>query len=170
VPEGIMSKPSHLALARPHTFALMCAALLLIGTALGVTSPAQAAEDAALARGADLCAQVGNQAGFPRNDRLVRAVAIGLAESSCNPAASHRNRGSHGCRGGSIDRGLWQINGCSHPEVSASCAYQARCNAKAAYRISAHGTNFWPWATYGGGQYRRFLAPARAAVNRLART
>jgi hypothetical protein len=47
------------------------------------------------------------------------------------------------------------------------CAFQARCNAKAAYRISARGTNFRPWATYGSGQYRRFMATARAAVNRL---
>jgi hypothetical protein len=62
---------------------------------------------------------------------------------------------------------LWQINGCSHPEVSAGCAYQAACNARAAYRISGRGTNFRAWATYGGGQYRRFLAPARAAVHRL---
>jgi hypothetical protein len=170
VPEGIMPMPSYLAPARPHTFALVCAALLLIGTALGVASPAQAAENAALARGADLCAQVGNQAGFPRSDRLVLAVAIGLAESKCRPAAHHRNRGSHGCRGGSIDRGLWQINGCSHPEVSASCAFQARCNARAAYRISARGTNFRPWATYGSGAYRHYLAPARAAVNRLTGT
>jgi hypothetical protein len=166
VPEGIMRTPSHLVPARPHTLSLVCAALLLIGTALGVAGPAQAAEDAALARGADLCASVGNQAGFPRNDRLVLAVAIGLAESSCNTAATHRNPG----RSCSVDRGLWQINGCSHPEVSVSCAFQARCNAKAAYRISARGTNFRPWATYGGGQYRRFMAPARAAVNRLART
>jgi hypothetical protein len=63
---------------------------------------------------------------------------------------------------------LWQINGCSHPEVSVGCAFQAACNAKAAYRISARGRNFQPWATYRGGQYRRFMAPARAAVNRLA--
>jgi hypothetical protein len=165
-----MRTPSYLPPARPHTLALVCAALLLIGTALGVASPAQAAEDAALARGADLCARVGDQAGFPRSDRLVLAVAVGLAESHCDPTVSHRNGGSHGCRGGSIDRGLWQINNCSHPEVSVSCAYQARCNAKAAYRISARGTNFRPWAAYSGGQYRRFLAPARAAVNRLGRT
>jgi hypothetical protein len=154
---------SHFVSARLHTGALVCAALLLSGTVLGVTSPAQAA---AVARGADLCAQVGNQAGFPRGERLVLAVAIGLAESSCNSAATHRNRG----RNCSVDRGLWQINGCSHPEVSVGCAFQARCNAKAAYRISASGRNFRPWATYGSGQYRRFMAPARAAVNRLART
>jgi hypothetical protein len=152
--------------SRPHTLALVCAALLFVGTVLIGASPARAAEGAALARGADLCAHVGAQAGFRRGDRLVIAVAIGLAESGCRPGASHRN-GSHGCRGGSMDRGLWQINGCSHPEVSAGCAYQAACNARAAYRISAGGTNFRAWATYGGGQYRRFLAPARAAVHRL---
>jgi Lysozyme like domain len=163
VPEGIMRTSSQFTSARPHTLALVCAALLLSGTVLGVAAPAQAAGDAALARSADLCAQVGKQAGFPRNQQLVVAVAIGLAESSCNSGATHRNRG----RSCSVDRGLWQINGCSHPEVSVSCAFQARCNAKAAYRISGRGTNFRPWATYGGGQYRRFMAPARAAVNRL---
>jgi hypothetical protein len=161
-----MRTPSNLVSARPHTLALVCAALLLSGMVLGVAGPAHAAADAALARGADLCAQAGNQAGFPRGQRLVLAVAIGLAESSCNPAATHRNSG----RRCSVDRGLWQINGCSHPEVSVGCAFQARCNAKAAYRISSSGRNFRPWATYGGGQYRRFLAPAQAAVNRLART
>src|SRR5689334_2903985 len=105
VSEGIMRAPSNPAFARsrPHTLAIVCAAFLLIGTALGVARPAQAAEDAVLARGADLCAHVGDQAGFRRDDRLVLAVAIGLAESGCNPGASHRN-GSHGCRGGSIDR------------------------------------------------------------------
>jgi hypothetical protein len=158
---------SHPASARSHTLALVCAALLLIGTVLGVASPAQAAEVAALARGADLCAHVGDQAGFRRGDRLVLAVAVGLAESGCNPGATHRNSGSHGCPGGSIDRGLWQINGCSHPEVTAGCAYQAGCNARAAYRISASGTNFRAWAAYSGGRYRRFLAPAQAAVQRL---
>lgn len=159
-----MRTPSHFASARLHTVALVCTALLLSGTVLAVAGPAQAAGDAALAPAADLCAQVGDQAGFPRGERLVVAVAIGLAESRCHSAAIHRNKG----RSCSVDRGLWQINGCSHPEVSVGCAFQARCNAKAAYRISARGTNFRPWATYGSGQYRRFMATARAAVNRLA--
>jgi hypothetical protein len=160
-----MRTPSNLASARPHTLALVCAALLLSGTVLAVAGPAQAAGDAALAGGADLCAQAGNQAGFPQGQPLVLAVAIGLAESGCNPAATHRNSGPS-C---SVDRGLWQINGCSHPEVSVSCAFQASCNARAAYRISSSGTNFRPWATYGSGQYRRFMASAQAAVDRLAR-
>lgn len=40
-------------------------------------------------------------------------------------------------------------------------------NAKAAFVISGHGTNFKPWTTYNNGLHRPFLGEARAAVDRM---
>jgi peptidoglycan hydrolase-like protein with peptidoglycan-binding domain len=116
--------------------------------------------------GADLCARVGYDAGF-RGERLVTAVAVALAESSCRPSASNTNGPTAGCPNGSTDRGLWQINNCYHPSVTNTCAYNAACNARAAYSISSSGSNWQPWSTYNSGRYRSFLTQARAAVNRL---
>jgi Lysozyme like domain len=118
---------------------------------------------------ADLCAQVGARAGFAGRG-LVVAVAIGLAESSCNRLARGYNEATHGCPSGSVDRGMWQINSCYHAEVSDDCAYRAHCNATATYRISAGGTDFRPWTTYRSGRYRAYLWQARAAVDRLGET
>jgi hypothetical protein len=118
------------------------------------------------APGADLCARTGFDAGW-RGETLVTAVAIGLAESSCRPDAHGSNGPTSGCPNGSIDRGLWQINNCYHREVSDACAYEARCNAREAFRISGVGSNFNPWSTYKSGAYRSRLTEARAAVNRL---
>jgi len=116
--------------------------------------------------GVDLCATVGHTAGF-RNEALVTATAVGMAESSCNPSATNTNGPTSGCPNGSTDRGLWQINDCYHSEVSDSCAFNAQCNANAAYRISSGGTNWTQWTTYNSGSYRNYLAVARAAVARL---
>jgi Lysozyme like domain len=137
--------------------------------ALALPAPATAAADTSDAAAADLCAEVGSRAGF-RGDRLVTAVAVGMAESSCRPNAQNANGPTKGCPNGSVDRGLWQINSCWHPSVSKSCAYDAQCNANSAYRISAQGTNFRPWAAYTNGSYKKHLAEARAAVGRLSRT
>jgi hypothetical protein len=137
--------------------------------ALAVPAPAMAAADASASAAADLCATVGSRAGFG-GDRLVTAVAVGMAESSCRPDAQNANGPTRGCPNGSVDRGLWQINSCYHPSVSRGCAYDAQCNANAAYRISGQGANFRPWAAYTNGSYKKFLAEARAAVGRLTRT
>ncbi len=136
--------------------ALACMALM-------VPAPAMAAPSS----GADLCARVGDRAGFPRDDTLVTAVAIAMAESGCVRKAKLVNGPTQGCPNGSVDRGLWQINSCWHPEVSASCTYRVRCNALAAYRISSGGTDFSPWVTYNTGAYLAFLDEARAAVARI---
>jgi len=114
----------------------------------------------------DLCAQVGHAAGY-RSDGLVVAVAVALAESTCTPSATGTNGPTAGCPNGSTDRGLWQINSCYHPTVSNACAYDAQCNATQAYRISAGGRSWSPWATYTSGRYRSFLSTAAAAVRRL---
>lgn len=130
---------------------------------LGSTAPAVTAATAA---DADLCARVGYAAGF-RGERLVLAVAIGLAESDCVPGARHANGASAGCPYGSTDRGLWQINDCYHAEVSDSCAYATQCNANAAYTISGGGADWRPWTTYTLGLYTSRTDAARAAVARL---
>jgi hypothetical protein len=140
--------------------------------ALAVPAPASAASDAADASAsaaADLCATVASRAGFS-GERLVTAVAVGMGESSCRPDAQNPNGPTKGCPNGSVDRGLWQINSCWHPSVSKSCAYDAQCNANAAHRISAKGTNFKPWVAYTNGSYKKHLDAARAAVGRLGRT
>ncbi|WP_327003018.1 transglycosylase SLT domain-containing protein [Dactylosporangium sp. NBC_01737] len=116
--------------------------------------------------GIDLCAQVGYSAGF-RGNSLVTAVAIAMAESSCNPSAVGSNPAGTGCPNGSLDRGLWQINNCWHPEVNDTCAYNAQCNANAAYTISYSGTYWQPWSTYNNGAYAGYLSAAQAAVDRL---
>ncbi|MEU1604145.1 transglycosylase SLT domain-containing protein [Micromonospora matsumotoense] len=116
--------------------------------------------------GIDLCAQVAYAAGF-RNNPLVTAVAVAMAESSCNPSAVGSNGPTAGCPNGSLDRGLWQINNCYHPTVNDTCAYNAQCNANAAYSISSGGSNWQPWSTYNNGAYASYLSAAQAAVARL---
>lgn len=91
-----------------------------------------------------------SQAGFSGNAVNI-IVAIARAESSLNTAAQHINAD------GSVDRGILQINGRWHPEISDSCAYDAACAFRAGYSLSQNGTNFSAWATYTGGQYLHFL-------------
>jgi len=86
----------------------------------------------------------------------VTAVAVCMAESSGSCSARHTNAG------GTIDRGLWQINDYYHPEVSDSCAYDCSCNGKGALSISSSGSNWSPWATYNSGAYRSHLSEAEA--------
>jgi hypothetical protein len=128
------------------------APIAVAAVAAGVVNvaPAQAAGDI------DLCVSVGRVAGFT-GERFVTAVAVAMAESRCDPLARYDN-------GNSIDRGLWQINSYWHSEVSDSCAYNAQCNANAAYRISEQGGDWSPWTTYRTGAYRQFVAAARAAI------
>ncbi|MDQ3404697.1 MAG: FG-GAP-like repeat-containing protein [Actinomycetota bacterium] len=116
-----------------------------------LATPAQAAGDI------DLCVSVGRTAGFT-GENFVVAVAVAMAESRCDPAARGVNPGH------SIDRGLWQINDFYHPDVSDACAYDALCNASAAYRISDSGTDWTQWATYNSGSYLQFMSQARAAI------
>ena len=137
--------------------------------ALAIPAPARADSAASASAAADRCAGVASRAGFT-GDRLVTAVAVGMGESSCRADAQNANGPTKGCPNGSVDRGLWQINSCWHPSVSKSCAYDPQCNANAAYRISAKGTNFKPWVAYTNGSYRNHLEAARAAVARLSRT
>ena len=69
----------------------------------------------------DRCAGVARNAGYRTRSRLVTAVAIGMAESTCRASARHRNGPTRGCRDGLTDRGMWQINDCYHADVSNDC-------------------------------------------------
>lgn len=118
---------------------------------------------------ADLCAQVGYNAGWRDTPTLIIAVAVALAESGCNPGISSPPNSND-----TIDRGLWQIN-TNHP-YSDACVYNAQCNANAAYQIYLNaGSTFLRWCTYeqpacggnGRGTYKQHIATATAAVNRL---
>jgi hypothetical protein len=80
------------------------------------------------------------------------AAAIAMAESSGRVRAVGRNRKPR-----SIDRGLFQINSRWHLEVSNACAFDARCNAEAAYRISEGGRDWDQWTTWHSGAYRAYL-------------
>ncbi|MFI9363319.1 hypothetical protein ACIG5E_20025 [Kitasatospora sp. NPDC053057] len=144
---------------RASRLALATASLLLPVTV--PTVPA-GATPAPAATGIDLCAEVGYDAGF-RGDALVTAIAVGMAESSCDPLASNVQNNTPPSR----DRGLWEINDYWHPEVSDACAFDAQCNANAAYRISNGGTNWQPWSTYNQGAHQRYLSAAQAAADRL---
>jgi hypothetical protein len=84
------------------------------------------------------------------------AVAVAWAESKGNPKARGQNSDSY-------DRGLWQINSKWHRDVSDSCAYDAKCNAQQAKRISSNGNNWRPWATYKNGLHKRYLNDAKKA-------
>ncbi|WP_330277480.1 FG-GAP-like repeat-containing protein [Lentzea sp. NBC_00516] len=128
----------------------------ILATAAALTCfvlPAQAAGDI------DLCVSTGRTAGFT-GETLVVAVAVGMAESRCDPSARYVNSDSHN----SVDRGLWQINDYWHPEVSDTCAYNAQCNANAARKIYDQADGWTPWSTYKSGRYKQFVDDARAAI------
>ncbi|GAA3209591.1 hypothetical protein [Actinocorallia longicatena] len=136
-------------------------ALSVMGVVLLTTGITVAAAPAHAA-GSDLCAEVGYNAGF-RGDGLVTAIAVALAESSCDPSATNEYNNTPASR----DRGLWQINDHYHPEVDDACAYDAQCNANAAFEISTGGTNWNQWSTYNAGAHWRHMDEAQAAVDRL---
>jgi Lysozyme like domain/Ricin-type beta-trefoil lectin domain len=115
------------------------------------------------------CAKVAAKAGFSFTStvgtalgserRIAVALAVAMAESSCNPNATNVNGN------GSEDRGLWQINNAAWPNVSNACAFQAQCNADAAFNISNHGANWGPWTTFTNGAWENFIGSANAAVS-----
>lgn len=166
-------------------------AALPAGTAAAAAGPTPhqtAAKPASLGRGAglapsaitassaDLCAQVAYKAGFPYNANvaghpiIVVAISVAMAESGCNPSAAGHNGPTSGCPNGSTDRGLWQVNDCYHSGVSNACAYNAMCNAIAAYQISNGGTNWNPWSTYSQNKWQAYVSTAEGAISRLTVT
>jgi hypothetical protein len=105
------------------------------------------------------------QAGF-RDEQLVTAVAVALAESGGDPAA-------HNPRPPDDSYGLWQINmiGSLGPARRSTfgipnnaALFDPAINAKAAWEVSSHGTNWRPWSAFTSGKYRQYLERAQAAT------
>jgi hypothetical protein len=113
-------------------------------------------------------ARTARDAGF-RGHNLVIAVAVALAESGGRPDA-------HNSVPPDNSYGLWQINmlGGLGPERRAQFHLHDNnqlltpsVNARAAWAVSSHGTNWHPWSTYTNGAYRGHLDAAHRAVDAL---
>jgi hypothetical protein len=99
---------------------------------------------------------------------IVVAVAIGMAESGCNPGAVN---GSGSC----APRGVWQIVQCYWPRVTESCLQNAQCNGDAARAYVYHdGNTFCWWQTYDtscgsgyNGAWTNYVSAAETAVAQL---
>jgi len=127
---------------------------------------------------ASTCATAAYKAGFPMDSltrtqignyrTIVVAVAIGMAESGCNPAAVN---GSGSC----ASRGVWQIEQCYWPRVTESCLQNAQCNGDAAWAyVYRDGNTFCWWQTYDtgcgsgyNGAWTRYVSAAQTAVGQL---
>jgi Lysozyme like domain len=105
-------------------------------------------------------ARVAERAGFGGQGWVI-SVAVSLAESGGWTRARHINTDC------SVDRGLWQINSYWHGEVPDRQAFRPLGAARAAYRISAGGSDWTPWTTYDNGASQAYMAQALAAVRQL---
>ena len=94
--------------------------------------------------------------GFRGGNRLRTAVAVMTAESQRWTRAWHHNRNDKG-EIVSTDRGLYQINDKAHPQFPEEWMWDPIRNAGFAYRLSAGGNDFRPWAAYNSGAYLRFM-------------
>lgn len=111
------------------------------------------------ALGYQAVAQLVVDAGVPCiGDRVALATAVARAESSFRPTITNTVGNAHG-----TDRGLWQINSYWHSEVSATCALNAACNARAMARISKKSTKWSEWWTYNNRKHVQYMGLARAA-------
>jgi hypothetical protein len=124
------------------------------------------------------CATAAYEAGFPMDSftrtqignyrTIVVAVAIGMAESGCNPGAVN---GSGSC----ASRGVWQIEQCYWPRVTDSCLQNAQCNGDAAWAyVYRDGNTFCWWQTYDtscgsgyNGAWTNYVSAAETAVAHL---
>jgi hypothetical protein len=133
---------------------------------------------------AQVCARAAAKAGFSFNSYIstndgsypviVVAVAVGAAESYCNPnfylcnpSDASGNYPPINCPSGttSVDRGLWAINSYYHSNVSDACAFQAQCNADAAFiDISDKGYDWSMWDTYENLLWTNYISVAEQAI------
>jgi hypothetical protein len=100
-------------------------------------------------------AGVAQQAGFSGNNVTI-AVAVALAESGGNPAATHYNSN------GSTDYGLWQINSVHASLLSGGTWSDPLSNAKMAYSVW-QGSGWQAWTTYKTGAYLANMGKAALA-------
>ena len=84
--------------------------------------------------------------GFPDPDL---ATAIAMAESGLNPFAKPKTSEQ--------SFGLWQINIPAHPQYGELALFDPLYNAKAAFEVSRHGTDFTPWTMFKNGVYKKYL-------------
>lgn len=101
--------------------------------------------------------QYAQAAGF-KGQSLITVLAIAMAESGLNTTARYTNTG------GSVDRGILQINNYWHAEYSDAQCDNPATAFKAGYTISSSGTNFNPWSTYTSGKYKQYIPVVTAAV------
>jgi len=156
------SGAKHLLLA--GALALSCLVVLVSGSVAALSGAAQASFEGPAApppaAGRMSVAQIGtyaSAAGFSGSG-LVMAIAVSMAESGGDPAATDHDSN------GTVDRGLWQINSI-HSSYSAACDYDPACAASAAYESSDHGSNWSPWVTYQRGEEIPYIQAALAWVN-----
>ncbi len=141
----------------------------------------------AAATAASTCARYAAAAGWANNGYyggdLVTATAVCVAESGgdplvyvCDENGKVVGQGDFAgdpvpCPAGttSYDRGLWQLNSVAASGTSDGCAFQARCNASAAYLASQRGTSFAPWSSYDSDAYARYIDAAQSAVTALTK-
>jgi hypothetical protein len=99
------------------------------------------------------------EAGWLLSDERAIAVAIAMAESGGNPAATHRNTN------GSTDYGLWQINSIHADILRTGSWSNPTDNARMARKVYENaGRKFTPWVTYTNGRYLAFLSVARSTA------
>lgn len=142
----------------------LCAALLVLVVTAALAATGTAVSDPATSRYPTIAAaghlsvsQIGavaQTAGF-EGEGLVMAIAVAIAESGGDPAATDHDSN------GTVDRGLWQINSV-HVKYSGSCDYDPACCARAAYEISGRGNNWSAWVTFQRGEEIAYLPEALA--------
>jgi Lysozyme like domain len=116
-------------------------------------------------------AQYASAAGF-RDQELVIAVAIALAESGAAPVGgSGGNANAHNDRG-EDSRGLWQINVSSsaNPDLKGMNLYDPATNAKAAMIIKQR-QGWMAWSVFRpdrGAKYLLFMPKAGVAVQSMS--
>ncbi len=118
---------------------------------------------------AEQIADFARAAGFSGN-ALVTAVAVAIAESGGRTDAKGDVSLQTATWGPSI--GLWQIRSLNAEKGRGSARdelanYDPGHNARSAYSIAGGGTNFKPWSTYNGGQYKAHLAAAQTAAGQV---
>lgn len=104
-------------------------------------------------------------AGFPPGS-WARALAVVKTESGGNPQATNNNGPTSGCPFGSTDYGLFQINGCYHPEILRTSWSDPLANAKVALAISKGGTDWSAWQD----NYQQYMNSAQNTVNQFNQT
>lgn len=110
-----------------------------------------------------------SEVGF-KNESLLKATAIAIAESNLSPLAVGDVSLQNEKWGPSI--GLFQIRSLKNPGAysypdnlrDASKLYDARFNAQAAFAISKNGTDFNPWSTYTQNNYKAYINKVTTAI------